>query len=413
MSLYRKNRSLKYTIIFPIFCTSGAVAQGVAAFDTSNDASILSIEPNEFKSGTQVPPEFSELVLDELKNKSGNTDKDIDAMSFYVAPRQVSGASWLQYEIGETEIGENSVVVVQSATDGEFQIFTQDTLPADGFTAAFNGDTVYFYAGIHPEDRDFENSVALEGINIDGAIWGTSPGQGMELPDIGPLGGQVANESLCGPDDRVSSNHPFVGRIMPVGCTGWIAATGKLVTAGHCIIPDQMREIEFNVPSSNPVGLARRSSLVNQYKIVQDSISFSDPYSIGNDWATFAVELNVQTGNSVFDVQGSGFPISKATPSGTITVVGYGVDDTPMSANQTQQIHNGGFVGEYIRDVDNVIIKHTIDTRGGNSGSAIIGVDTAGLEIAYGVHTNAGCMGSSGSNNATGFKNNALWTAVN
>lgn len=407
----RKKLSVATAVL--ISTTFPAFGQGVASFETSQNPETFSIQPNELASGTSVPPAFSDKVVEALRQAAEASGQNIDAMSFYVAPRQISGASWSQYELGENEIGPNSVIVAQSAADGQFQIFTQDTLPDDGFTAAFNGDTVYFYTGIHPSDQQFENNVAAEGLIIDGATWGTLPGQGMELPGLSPLGGQSVSESICGVDDRVASDHAFVGRIMPVGCTGWLAATGVVVTAGHCIAPGQVRELEFNVPSSNPVGLVRRSSLDNQYRVDLDLIVYSDPYSIGDDWAVFRVQPNSQTGKTAFEVQGKGFEISNGTPPNDLTIVGYGVDDTPMSANQTQQVHSNTLVGEYVRGQANVVVKHKVDTRGGNSGSPIVGLDQSGVETAYGVHTNAGCMASGGSNNATGFKNANLWGAAN
>lgn len=389
-----------------------AVAQ-VASFDSSNDQAELSIQPNELSSAAQVPPSFSDNVVQALRNQAGAAGQDVDALSFFVAPRQIDGASWTQYQLGKNEIGPNSMIAVQSAADGQFQIFTQKNFPAGGLTAAFNGDTVYFYTGIHPTDQDFEYSVAANGLSVEGATWGTAPGQGMELPGLGPLGGQSVNESPCGTtDDRVSSDHPFVGRIMPLGCTGWLASNGKVMTAGHCVVDNQFIDIEFNVPSSNPMGLVRRATLDNQYRIDQNSIVYSNPYEIGNDWAVFSILANAQTGKTAFEVQGNGFEISNAKPPKSVTIVGYGVDYTPQTANQTQQIHSGALVGEYIRGNDDVVLKHKVDTRSGNSGSAIVGLNASGVETAYGIHTNAGCVAFGGSNSATGFKNNSLWTAA-
>ena len=57
-------------------------------------------------------------------------------------------------------------------------------------------------------------------------------------------------ESICGAnDDRVASSNPRAGRIMPIGCTGWMIPGGAFLTAGHCAL-STAQTVEFNVPAS-------------------------------------------------------------------------------------------------------------------------------------------------------------------
>ena len=73
----------------------------------------------------------------------------------------------------------------------------------------------------------------------------------------------IGRRTICGTDDRVPSYEAAIGRIRNLGasnipCTGWIAETGVLVTAGHCvstILSDGNENvIEFNVKLSDSNG---------------------------------------------------------------------------------------------------------------------------------------------------------------
>ncbi|WP_160380659.1 trypsin-like serine peptidase [Pseudooceanicola pacificus] len=449
--------------------------------------------------------ELSDKALEALRRHIERSTKNIDQQnldefSFFAAERTVRGAGWLQFAIGDLELGPRSYVLLQSALDGQTQVIDERVGETE-HTLAFNGDTVIVYIATHPLDLEFEKSLQKDGFKIKGAIWGVEPEfnkpikpfsldtespivlkegglltlksplntseiteaarllmqyesrkilSAKEAAQVGRsigrasraineaastlgavaglgvgyvlgrsagaafgagLGTQSTVESVCGNDDRIPSKHPFVGRVMPVGCTGWISTDGVLLTAGHCVGPT-MLDIEFDVPNSTRSGVPVRSALKNQYSIIPKSVRSSEPFEMGNDWAVFEVARNTITGLSVFEAQGDGFVISQLEPPETVRVIGYGTDNTPLSRNQTQQEQVGGFVSELVRASDNVILKHKVDTSGGNSGSPLMGVSTEGKLVAFGIHTNAGCMGGGGSNNATGFKHQSLYSHV-
>ena len=95
-------------------------------------------------------------------------------------------------------------------------------------------------------------------------------------------------EAICGAtDDRVASNNPRSGRIMPVGCTGWLIDGGALLTAGHCT-GATMQTVEFNVPASQANGTTVAPPVRDQYRVIAGSIVTQNT-GIGNDWAIFTV----------------------------------------------------------------------------------------------------------------------------
>ena len=60
-----------------------------------------------------------------------------------------------------------------------------------------------------------------------------------------------APESQCGTtDDRVLSSDPRAGRLLPIGCTGWLIndCNSCALTAGHCT--SNIQVLQFNVPLS-------------------------------------------------------------------------------------------------------------------------------------------------------------------
>ena len=98
----------------------------------------------------------------------------------------------------------------------------------------------------------------------------------------------VKTEAICGStDDRVASANPRAGRIMPVGCTGWLIDGGSLLSAGHCIGTD-FQTVEFNVPASLANGTTVAPPVRDQYRVVAGSI-VSQNGGVGNDWAVFQV----------------------------------------------------------------------------------------------------------------------------
>ncbi|WP_062055588.1 trypsin-like peptidase domain-containing protein [Aquimarina longa] len=312
------------------------------------------------------------IQSDDIQGKS-NTE---------VITRTISekGATWLRLFFKEVNLGKNSTLTITSVLDGAKQTFTSNTIKDwKNSSAYFNGDEVTLKLII----ASGEQSIGLH-INEIG---------------IGEIG--VTAKSQCGStDDRVSSVDDAIGRIVPIGCTGWIISNGKLVTAGHCG-GSRAQLIEFNVPKSNPDRSIVHPGPQDQYPIS----NFVTNYRAGSpktDWAVFTASANSQTNKTPIQAQGKSFNVVQSTPGNTIRITGYGTD-TGVD-NQTQQTHTGP-----LSSVDNTFVRYRTDTTGGNSGSPIIDVATGN---AVGVHAYGGCSGSGGSNFGERATIPAFWKAM-
>lgn len=207
-------------------------------------------------------------------------------------------------------------------------------------------------------------------------------------------------ESQCGPtDDRIASNDPRAGRLMSIGCTGWIITNGLLITAGHCLGGTVM---QFNVPLSLPSGTVQHPGPEDQYAV--DAASKQGwGNGIGDDWGVFQVFDNPVTGLHPIVAQGAAFTIIQSYGQDSIRITGYGVDTG--TANQTQQTHVGPNAGS-----SGTTMRYVTDTEGGNSGSPIINEAT---DQALGVHTHGGCTtAGTGNNNGTSAFHPDFWNAL-
>lgn len=228
----------------------------------------------------------------------------------------------------------------------------------------------------------------------------------------------ILPESIIGTDDRVPSNDPRVGRIMPIGCTGWLISAGCILTAGHCASDggiDDMQELQFNVPASQLNGTPNPPiSTKDIYPIIKQSIVYTPTYSIGNDWCIFQVGLN-SSGESVFKNQKHFFRIiddySAFGTNPLVRITGYGVDNEPFgstgssnSRSQTEQTDTG-IIDHRSTSPNSDAIYYSVDTLGGNSGSPVF---LEGTHMAIAIHTNGG----SGLNKGTGFQNSLLVNAI-
>ena len=349
-------------------------------------------------------------------------------------PISIEGAEWLQLRFSDFQLGENGTLVV-TGSDGETQTFTQEDLEAwSGRTAIFNGAelTVTLTPG--------ESAPGVpEGITAQiGEIVIGLPGQGdpssleaavpsplrqllgedferfiaddeaVRQPDEegATLAPDGAIETLCGADDRVASNHPFIGRIMPIGCTGWLIGGGAILTAGHCIAAST-QTVEFNVPPSQSDRTTVSPPVQHQYPVNAGSI-VSVNGGIGNDWAIFRVNPNSNTGLLPHSAQGGSFALSNTANPAQVRITGYGVDDG--AANQTQQTHAGALTENSTAGAASATLRYTADTMGGNSGGPVI-VEGGG-DVAIGIHTNGGCTGTGGANAGTSFRNQTVWNAI-
>ncbi|WP_312518763.1 serine protease [Massilia sp.] len=355
----------------------------------------------------------------------------------------IPGASWLQLQFSDVQLGPKGVLTITGA-NGQSQSFTQTQIDSwGGLSATFNGAelrvTLKGTAGAAQISANVKEIIiglpaSAASATTNAAAAETALPRGLRQllgPDIrrfipddlrelriqGLLqqleGGQ---ESICGTtDDRVASSNVRVGRIMPIGCTGWLITGGRLVTAGHCI-SSATQTVQFRVPASRADGTPVAPAVRDQYRVVAATIN-SQNGGVGNDWAVFEVLPNTETGLMPAAAQGATFQLSNSDNPQQVRITGHGVDGPapnfgaggPRNAqNQTQQTHVRSLT-QNTGGPSNGVLRYDVDTQGGNSGSPVI---VEGTNTAIGIHTNGGCSAAGGTNAGTSFRNVTTWNAV-
>ncbi len=317
-----------------------------------------------------------------------------EAAIAYSQTVRVPGATWLRLRFGQVQLagnplrGDGAYLVITSLADGAYQILDALSIRQWRLTTAyFNGDAV----------------------RVDLVA---SPGTGSSRLTIveAAAGLPGTTESICfGTDDRVLSNDPRAGRILPVGCTGWLIndCNHCLLTAGHCDFA--MDVVEFNVPLSNPDGSLNHPPPEDQYAVDPASVQSNGGQGIGNDWAYFGCFPNSNTGLTPFEAQQAAFDLADAAPpvqGQQIRITGYGTvsSPVPLTWNQVQKTH----VGPYVTS-SGTTVQYQTDTTGGNSGSPVIDESTG---LAIGIHTHGGCGSSGGENSGTAIQHPGLQAAL-
>jgi len=378
----------RFLVSIALIALPHAVAAQPAPLPYSVDTHQRTVAP------TVVVPSVTPQSLDV------QTDKPESGPFVTVERIQRPNSDWIQLEFRRYNLGEKSTLTVRSAKDGAEQTFTGSEL-ADwqGRTAVFNGSDLQVTLKAAPG----ETGIFYEQVRV---LHGKAkPNQGGAL---------VQPEAICDVvDDRIPSNDPKVGRIWPVGCTGWIITGGIHLTAGHCTGSDMVM-LQFNVPKSTVSGDAVAPPPEHQYAIKQQKVVMNDgSVTPGNDWAIFSVSRNPKTKKLPIEVQGGHYTISQDQTAQQVRVTGYGLDQSPPERNLTQQTNAGKFLGKVSTNPHQ--IRHRADTEGGNSGGPIEQVSSAGANtgIAIGIHTNAGCdKGDSTGNSGTAFTHPKLFQAI-
>lgn len=304
-------------------------------------------------------------------------------------------------------LGARSYLLIISDRDQEIQRFNARSLAEwQGHSAFFNSGILHLELWVDPADA---------GVFVDvGAVtfgeW------------VGGVGGI---ESICdASDDRVDSTDSRVARYNLGGCTHWMAANGAVLTAGHCTdfdpdqsgpgLPDGIIDfsgnIQINPPKSLSDGTPRAAPVDQQYPMQPSTARFrfdGEGQGLGKDWCVYRVGPNSNTGLTPH-VAGGFFRLTDLAPANgtTLRVTGYGSDSG--IDNFTNQTDSGTFEGINSSGA-NIWISHRVDTEGGNSGSPIFINSNA---FAMGIHTNAGCTSSGGSNSGTSFQVDALESAL-
>ena len=334
-----------------------------------------------------------------------------DAKLVYMTDVTVPNASWLRLKFDEVVLagdvtnGTGSYLVITSMFDGAKQVLDAKSVEEWYNTSAYmNGDTVIVELWAYPGTG--ENRLVMN-----------------EVTSGDPVPGGL--ESICGAtDDRTALNDPRAGRIMPVGCTGWLITengdANEFLTAGHCMSAGQGGLVQqFNVPLSSSGGVTVNPPPQFQFPIISTSIQSSGNAGIGNDWARYNTSANSNTGlHARVAMYGSAYIVATTAPAGagiTTTVQGYGTTSgtqgVPLNQSQFGKVHSGPSVAK-----SGTNIRYTVDTTGGNSGSPVTQIvgSPIGFTQAIGIHTHAGCSNVAGTfNNGTAIEHAGLQNALN
>lgn len=333
----------------------------------------------------QIP--FSKKPLD-LNTGLLNSTRSANTASFREII-SIPDAKWLRLHFDNCELGKKSYIKITSLKDHGIQILDAKDLKLwNSSSAYFNGNRVLLELFVAPSDVDvFFNCSEIS---------------------VGELG--ATSRSICGStDDRTASDDKRSGRLVPVGCTGWLIGNGYL-TAGHCVDGHAVEVLEFHVPASDADGSINHPAPKHQYPVL-GTVKFKNGGQ-GGDWGVFKVGKNSVTGLTPLQAQKSYFKVSDSITPETIRITGFGVDNMPRgnggsrnAQSQTQQTHAGPFAR-----LSGTTLRYETDTTGGNSGSPVIS-DTH--NVAVGIHTHGGCSSFGGDNAGTSFTNSELNDTIN
>jgi V8-like Glu-specific endopeptidase len=328
------------------------------------------------------------------------------------------GAPWIRLHFKQAVLGPASVdgksnyLRLTSLADGDVQVLNAVALEQWGNTSGyFLGDQVLLEVLAQPGAGEIR-------IVVDQLLVGAAPS------------GPESLLSICGTDDRVPSTDVRAGRVRfqyrysstpcseETYCTAFLfnGRSNSLLTAGHCCdfldwICAFKPIVEFNVPPSNPDGSINPAALNDQYPVDRLSIQCQNydcsSYSLGNDWCYLGVWRNPGTALCPLQAQGSSYTLAPTVPPpdlSTLRVTGYGADPDPGEGghNYAQQTATGPF-----QNHAGSLVLHGVDTRGGNSGSAVEHVSTS---LVYAIHTHGVC--SFGGNKGTAIDRGALLAAL-
>lgn len=263
--------------------------------------------------GAQVhAPAFNDV---EMSMDSGVVRNDTERRAvIFQEVVSVPDSSWLRLRFDQASLGaapaggEPTVLRITSLFDGHVQHMTQENILQWRFTSAyFNGNAVLLEIIADP---DAGTSHVIVGRADAGTIFPNQPA------------------SICGPlDDRLPSDDPRSGRIVPIGCTGWLIddANSCMLTAGHCT-GGGFEVLEFNVPLSNSNGTIVHPGPEDQYAIDFSSLIGNGGQGTGNDWAYFGCFDNSETGMTAAEAQGDVFVLGDppAVFTQSIRITGFG-----------------------------------------------------------------------------------------
>ncbi|MBM4061765.1 MAG: hypothetical protein FJ265_11825 [Planctomycetes bacterium] len=353
----------------------------------------------------QVGPPASHWELVNVRSGIHQNPSPVDGVVWREFVNLPKGTPWLRLFFGRIWLGKGSYLRIVSLLDGSEQTLHMEHVEQWQHSSAyFNGDTVLLEIVAGPNTQ--KNYVEIDKVMAGDLVQGPGP------------------DWICGgTDDRVPSSHAAVGRIDPIGCTGWIidypwTGTDRLhLSAGHCY---STGVLEFDVPASSSNCAIQHPPATKQFAIDRATSMYVNG-GTGNDYWVFRCFPNSTSGLTTFQTQGVAFQLAPSIPIASTLLRNYGcgVDGTNTnnatgnscacasptgSRNQTQQTCTGPLQGTSGNRVD-----YVIDTCGGSSGSVVIDTNT-GLAVA--IHTHGGCNSSGGYNMGTAVTHPNLGTAI-
>ena len=271
----------------------------------------------------------------------------------YDAVVSVESSAWLRLYFASADLEPGSFIRTTSLLDGEFQELDAASLSMwHNTTAYFNGDSVRLevIAGPHT----VQNRLVLDRVAV-------------YMLGGGPRSCGVDGCGYCGADDRVPSTELWSGRLMPVGCTGSVYNQQScVVSAGHCAAGGDDDVIQFNVPNSAADCYPYNPPVADQFPITNHQFVSN---GVGDDWSVMLTGTN-GSGQRPYDRYGVYRPIATALANAgdTVSVWGYGVDDSPSpTRSQTQQTSSGT-----IGSRQSTYYTYSVDVTYGNSGSGLL-----------------------------------------
>ncbi len=327
-----------------------------------------------------------------------------DYLVFKKSVSTKESAPWIRLRFEDVNLSNNSYIKIVSQQDGDIQYFNASSVSVwKNQTAFFKGEGADVFLFVAPGDK---------GITLK-----------ISEMTIGDFYGEQPPVDLCGADNRVSSSYPYVdGRILPIGCTGFITAGGFYLTAGHCVNVSSydLQVIQFNVPQSLCDGTLVPCAVEDQYPIIYSSRVWQEG-GTGDDWGIFNCGTNSNTNLTPAEAQRAYYHLSRNLNPANIQIRGFGTDHTPSgctgyynSDSQTLQYDIGDNLGEYFNGSNDVYWEYLVDTEGGNSGSAIMSSGVSGVySTAIGIHTHGGCNPPNQGNKGTSFEADDTEAAMN
>jgi hypothetical protein len=343
--------------------------------------------------------------LQPLTMRSGVHDGRAGVQSFQAFRDvvRIPDAAWLRVHFSRYNLGTQSYLTITSLKDGGQQRLDAAHLKRSrGNSAFFNGEAV----AVELHVAEGEAGVFFELGEVMVGERGTGFADIVDVMRPPPEASvEAEGECRCGnQDDRVASNDPAIGRIVPDGRTAWIASNGAYVTSGYGLKRGGqlagLQILEFNVPPSDPDGTINHPPPEHQYPIDTDMVIFEDGINLIHSFAVFNCLPNSKTGLLPVHVQRAFYRVTRGRASirTSIRVTGFGIDGPPPnfgfpgnSDNRTQQTATGEAFPE---DRAGNWRRHSVTVPSsflsvGNLGSPMIIDDGSALVV--GIHNLAAC----------------------